>query len=463
MVITVKDGAATDTNTPELLKRADAEIKLPAAPKEGSDLQTIIADANQQTPAVGQRVVRVDARAHGLGRTEYIDDMTWPNQLFAKVKRAEIAHARIKSVDVSEAAKMPGVKATLVGAEIPVNSFGPSLQDQPLINADKVHHVGDPVAAVAAETEQQCIDALKKIKVEYEPLTPIFNPIDAMKEGATQVHDGKSNIYASKQIKKGDVEKAFAECDHIFEDSFSTQMIEHVPLEPHASAATWDVNGRLLVWSSLGRITLGRADLSRILQVPYNKIRVTATIVGGNFGGKNELTVEPILALLAKKTDRPVRHVYTREDEFMSSTTRHPFYMDYKTGVMNDGKIVARKIKIVCDGGAYCSWSETTMGKGCILAAGPYNIDNLEVNAYAVYTNKVMTGAMRGFGAPQVCFAYESHMDDIAHELGIDPLEIRMRNAFHEGSSSPTGQQLASVAVRESLKMASERAGWKEN
>jgi CO/xanthine dehydrogenase Mo-binding subunit len=331
-----------------------------------------------------------------------------------------------------------------------------------MLCADKVHHVGDPVAAVAAETEQQCIEALKKIKVEYELLKPIFDPIAAMEEGAVQVHDGKSNIYASKKIKKGDVEKAFADADHIFEDNFRTQMIEHIPMEPHASAATWDVNGRLLVWSSLGRITLGRADLSRILQIPYNKIRVTATIVGGNFGGKNELTVEPILALLSQKTERPVRHVYTREDEFISSTTRHPFHMSYKTGIMNDGKIVARKIRIICDGGAYCSWSETTMGKGCILAAGPYNIDNLEVEAFAVYTNKVMTGAMRGFGAPQVCFAYESHMDDMADALGLGSLEIRMKNAFHEGSSSPTGQQLASVAVRESLEMATKRMGWED-
>jgi nicotinate dehydrogenase large molybdopterin subunit len=462
MVIKVKDGAATDTNTPQLLKSANADINLPAAPKGDSQVQSVEIEYEKQTPAVGQSATRVDARAHGLGRTEYIDDMTWPNQLHAKVKRAEIAHARIKSIDVSEALKMPGVKATLVGSEIPVNSFGPSYQDQPMICADKVHHVGDPVAAVAAETEQQCIDALKKIKVEYEPLEPIFDPIAAMEEGAVQVHDGKSNIYASKKIKKGDVEKAFAEADHIFEDDFRTQMIEHIPMEPHASAATWDVNGRLLVWSSLGRITLGRADLSRILQIPYNKIRVTATIVGGNFGGKNELTVEPILALLSQKTERPVRHVYTREDEFISSTTRHPFHMHYKTGIMNDGKIVARKIRIVCDGGAYCSWSETTMGKGCILAAGPYNIDNLEVEAFAVYTNKVMTGAMRGFGAPQVCFAYESHMDDMADALGLGSLEIRMKNAFHEGSSSPTGQQLASVAVRESLEMATKRIGWED-
>jgi CO/xanthine dehydrogenase Mo-binding subunit len=193
-----------------------------------------------------------------------------------------------------------------------------------------------------------------------------------------------------------------------------------------------------------------------------SKIRLVGTIVGGNFGGKNEITNEPILALLSKKTRRPVKCTFTRGDEFISSTIRHPFIMDYTSGVNKEGKILARKIRLVLDGGAYCSWTGTTIGKGSILAPGPYNIDNLLVEAYAVYTNKTTTGAMRGFGAPQVCFAYESQMDDIAEKLGMDPLEIRLRNAFSEGSSSPTSQVLQSVAVRESLIQASERFGWKE-
>lgn len=171
---------------------------------------------------------------------------------------------------------------------------------------------------------------------------------------------------------------------------------------------------------------------------------------------------QPVLALLSKKTGRPVKGVFTRNEEFISSTTRHPFIMDYKTGVTKDGRILARKVRLVLDGGAYCSWSETTLGKACILSAGPYNIDNLLVKAFVVYTNKTMTGAMRGFGAPQVCFAYESHMDDIAAALNMDPLDIRLLNAFEEGSVSPTGQVLQSVVLRESLLKAAERFGWKE-
>jgi CO/xanthine dehydrogenase Mo-binding subunit len=191
-----------------------------------------------------------------------------------------------------------------------------------------------------------------------------------------------------------------------------------------------------------------------------SRVRIVATVVGGNFGGKNEITTEPALALLSKMTGRPVKCTFTRPEEFYASTTRHPLIMEYKTGVNKQGKILGRKIRLILDGGAYCSWSETTLGKACILSAGPYNIENLEAEAFVVYTNKTMTGAMRGFGAPQVCFAYESHMDDIAHALGIDPIDIRLLNAFEEGSISPTGQKLHSVVAKESILRAAKLFGW---
>ena len=451
------------SETLESLRKADDNLRLPAVPERTLFPKEIgVTEAREQTPAVGQRATRPDGRMHGLGQTKYIDDMFFPGMLHTKIKRAGISHARIKKVDVSEAEKMPGVMATLIGKEIPVNSFGPSYQDQPLLADNIVRHAGDGVAAVAAVTEQQALDALEKIKVEYEELTPVYDPLEAMKDDAVKIYNDESNVYSTKTIKKGDVEKGFEESDHIFESTFTTQMVEHVPMEPHASIAEWDANGRVTIHTSLGRITLGRADISRTLELPINRIRIIATVVGGNFGGKNEITTEPILALLSKKTGCPVKSVYTREDEFISSTTRHPFIMEYKTGMSKEGKIMARKVRLICDGGAYCSWSETTLGKACILSAGPYNIDNFRVDAYAVYTNKTMTGAMRGFGAPQVCFAYESHMDDMAKALGIEPVELRLRNTFHEGSASPTGQVLEAVVVRDSLEMATERFGWKE-
>ena len=450
-------------STLEELREVNDDLRLPSVPEQVSfPIDVVTPEARTQTPAVGQRASRPDGRMHGLGQTKYIDDMSFPGMIYAKIKRAGVAKARIKKIDLSEAEKMPGVMATLIGSEIPVNSFGPSYQDQPIIADKLIYHAGDPVAAVAATTEQLAADALEKIKIEYEQLEPIFDPIEAMKESAPEVHPGQGNIYSSKIIQKGDVDKGFKDSYRTYENTFSTQMVEHVPMEPHASIAEWDANGRVIIHSSLGRITLGRADIARTLDMPINRIRVVATVVGGNFGGKNEITTEPILALLSRKTGRPVKGIYTREDEFMSSTTRHPFIMDYKTGVSEEGKIISRKVRLVCDGGAYCSWSETTLGKACILSAGPYNIENLYVEAYAVYTNKTMTGAMRGFGAPQVCFAYESHMDDIARDLDIDPLQIRRINAFHEGSASPTGQVLQSVVVKDSLDVAADRFGWEE-
>ena len=440
----------------EDLRRLDENVRLPTtAPAE-----PLVPQPGQQTRAVGQRALRPDSRFHGLGLTKYIDDLVLPGMLHAKIKRAGIAAARIRRIDTSAAEKMPGVMAVLVGREIPVNSFGPTFQDQPVLADEFVRHAGDGVAAVAATSEQIAAQAVERIVVEYEPLPAVLDPLEALREDAPKVHAGKSNVYNSLVIRKGDVDKGFAQSDHIFEGRFTTQMVEHVSLEPHAAIAEWDANGRVTVWATIGRITLARGDLARTLRLPMNRIRLIGTIVGGNFGGKNEISQEPVLALLSRKAGRPVKGVFTRSDEFVSSTVRHPFVMDYKTGVSKDGRILARTARLILDGGAYCSWSETTLGKSCILAPGPYKIENVRSEAIVVYTNKTVAGAMRGFGAPQVCFAYESHMDDIASALGIDPLAIRLRNAFDEGSASPTGQILHSVVVKESLLRAAERFGW---
>jgi CO/xanthine dehydrogenase Mo-binding subunit len=445
---------------PNILERPDI-LRAPApAPLVTFPVDVVVPEGRQQTPAVGQRASRADGRLHGLGQTKYIDDMYFPNMLFAKIKRAGVASAIIKSIDTKEAEAMPGVVAIITGRDIPCNSFGPSLKDQPVLADTRVFHAGDGVAAVAAETEQIATEALDKIKVEYEVLKPVLDPLESLKLETPGVHAPSANIYGHKIIKKGDVEKAFRESDHIFEGTFRTQMVEHVPLEPHSTIAQWDANGRVTIHSTLGRITLGRADVGRTLGIPMSRVRIVATVVGGNFGGKNEITTEPALALLSKKTGRPVKCTFTRPEEFYASTTRHPLIMEYKTGVTKQGKILGRKIRLILDGGAYCSWSETTLGKACILSAGPYNIENLEAEAFVVYTNKTMTGAMRGFGAPQVCFAYESHMDDIAHALGIDPIDIRLLNAFEEGSISPTGQKLHSVVAKESILRAAKMFGW---
>jgi CO/xanthine dehydrogenase Mo-binding subunit len=284
-----------DTVSQQTLWREPTQAQVPAVARGKSLLETLVPDAGQQTHAVGQRVTRPDCRTHVLGETRYIDDITLPGMLYARIKRAGVASARIKRVDVSAAKAMPGVMAVMTGRDIPVNSFGPSFQDQPVLADEIVRHAGDGVAAVAAVTEQIANEAIEKIVVEYEPLPAVFDPRAAMDDDSQKVHAPNSNIYATKVIRKGDVAAGFAKSDHIFENTYSTQMVEHVPLEPHAAIADWDANGRLTVWATIGRITLARADLARTLKLPMNKVRLIGTIVGGNFGGKNEISHSPSL------------------------------------------------------------------------------------------------------------------------------------------------------------------------
>jgi CO/xanthine dehydrogenase Mo-binding subunit len=233
-----------------------------------------------QTPAVGRRVPRPDSLPQVLGQLQYIDDLSLPGMLYAAVLRSSHPHARIVKVDVSQAAAMPGVMATLTGEEIPVNSFGPTFQDQPILAEDKVRHRGDGVAAVAATSRQAARDALAKIEVEYEVLPAVFDPLEAMQPDAPQIHEPQDNVYVQWRLRKGDVEKAFADSDLVVEERYETQMIEHAMLEPHAAIANWEPGGRLTVWAALGRITLARADLARVLAMPMNKIRVQSTQVG---------------------------------------------------------------------------------------------------------------------------------------------------------------------------------------
>jgi aerobic-type carbon monoxide dehydrogenase small subunit (CoxS/CutS family) len=413
--------------------------------------------------AIGKRIPRSDSVPQVLGALNYIEDLSFAGMLYAKVLRSSHAHARILRVDVEAATKMPGVVAVLTGKDIPVNSFGPHAQDQPVLADEKVRHLGDGVAAVAALNEQIAEEALSKIKVDYEPLPAVFDPLEAIKENAPRIHEPHENVYNSWRIQKGDVEKALSTAHLVLEERYTTQMVDHAYLEPHAVIASWDSWGRLTVWSTLGRITLARSDLARTLKLPISRIRVVSTQVGGCFGGKNEITLEPIAALLSKKAGKPVKAVYTRTEEFTSSTKRHPFIMDYISGVEKTGRITARKVKIIADGGAYHSWTETALGKGTILSAGPYKIENILIESCAIYTNKTMTGAFRGFGAPQVCFAYESHMDTIARRLGMDPLEIRLINVLEEGSLSATGQKLHSVVLSDTLRTAAEQFGWRKD
>lgn len=410
---------------------------------------------------IGESIPRHDVMKQVMGKLKFADDIDFSDMLYAKALRSKYAHAEIISIDTSAAEKLDGVKAIITGKDIPNNAFGFTHKEQPVIAEDRVRYPGDPVAVVAAETEEIAEKALGLIKVEYKELPVLTDPYEAMKEDAFPIHEG-GNIASHLKIRKGDVEAGFKEADFIFEDIIKTPVVEHAHIEPHAATAVLDEDDRLKVIASVQRPFLAAADISKTLQIPMSRIRVISPAIGGGFGGKNEITMEPIISLLAIKTRRPVRMVYTREEEFIASTVRHPYIIEYKTGVKKDGTLTARQVKVISNSGAYVSWGESTLTKALIHSCGPYQIPNLKADCYLVYTNTSIGGAMRGFGVPQVGFAYENHTDSIACQMGIGPLEFRRKNIYTEGCKNATGQTLHNVTLSKVLEKAVEMAQWEE-
>jgi len=402
------------------------------------------------TKVIGKNFPNYYSKKQVTGKLIFGADIKYPNTCYAKILRSKYAHAKIKNIDTLKARSLNGVLAIITGKDILHNIFGSTHKDQPMIAQDKVRYMGDPVAVVAAEDENIAEKALNLIDLKYEKLPAIFDSIEAMKKNAFPIHRN-GNIASHLQIKKGDVEKEFKKSDFIFEETFKTNAVEHVHIEPHAATAVTDEDGHLTVWSAVQRPFLVAADISKILKIPLNKVRVIATAVGGGFGGKNEITIEPLISLLAFKTKRPVQMIYTREEEFIASTVRHPFIMKYKSGVKKDGKIVSRKVEIISDSGAYVSWGESVLKKAIIHCFGPYQIPNLMADGYLVYTNNSIGGSMRGFGVTQVAFAYENHTDSIARNLNIDPVKFRLKNIYDEGCKNATDQTLHNVTIREVL------------
>ena len=410
---------------------------------------------------VGKSFSRTDAVLQVTGKSIYGDDYSPPGMLYAKMLRSRHAHAKILKLDTSKAEQLAGVKAVITAIDCPNNRWGFTHQDQPVLVDDKVRFLGDAIAAVAATSWEAAQEALGLIEVDYEPLPAVFDPREAMKPDAPRIH-GDSNVASHLKIRNGDIEQGWKDSDVIFEEEISTQMVEHAHLEPHVAVADVTPSGEVVVHSAVQRPFLIASDLGKILKVPMNKIRVVTTAVGGGFGGKNEISMEPHIVLLAMKTGKPVKMKYTREDEFEVSTVRHPYLTRYKSGLKKDGTLVARQVEIVSDCGAYVSWGESTLTKAAVHAAGPYRIPHVSVDGYLVYTNKPIGGAMRGFGVTQLGFAYEVHMDTIAAEMGLDPLEFRLKNVLEDNCTLPTGQVVEAVALKECMQRAVALAGWKK-
>ena len=411
---------------------------------------------------VGASVRRLDAPSKVTGALKYAADMTMLGMLHMQVLRSPYPHARIVALDTAEAEAMPGVEAVVTHRDVPgVDGFGVFVHDQPVMARDKVRYVGEAVAAVAAENLDIAKAALARIKVRYEKLPAVFDAFEAMRRGAPILHDtARDNVVMHIPIRRGDVEHGFAESDVILEETYRTQAIEHAYLEPEAGLGYVDQDGVVTIVSPSQNVTHHRHALSRILALPINKVRMIMSPVGGGFGGKEDMIYQGMLALAALKTRRPVRYVFTREESIVATAKRHPFVVSYKMGVKRDGRICATSMYMVADGGAYGLSTEGVMRKAAILAAGPYNIAHVRVDAIGVYTNNTPSGAFRSFGALQSEFATESHLDMIAERLGIDPIELRRINGMRDGAITHTRQQLDSVSLMTVLDAVAKAAGW---
>jgi len=400
---------------------------------------------------IGKPMPRHDAWDKVFGRTKYADDFDMPGMLYGKVLRSAYPAAKILSIDTSEAEKMPGVEAVLTAKDVPNNEtvtrFGQTHQVGGFeglyrVLADKkVRYMGDAIALVAAETEEIAEEAVGLIKVGYEPLPGVFDPLEAIKPGAYQVGEAESNVICSYQVRKGDVEEGFARSDVIIENTYRVPFVEHAFMEPESGMAWVDDAGVITIRVSTQVIEHFR-DVAEVLGVPHNKVRVIAPMVGGGFGSKEDISVESFIALLAWKTGKPVKMTWTREESIRSSSKRHPYVMRYKTGATKDGKLMAMEAELISDAGGHIYLSPWVLLYSTVDATGPYDISHVKVDASTVLTNNTFCSANRGFGSPQVCYAYECQMDELAKKLNLSPLEIRKKNYLHKGDALATGRVL---------------------
>lgn len=430
--------------------------RLPASVLEGIDAE--------QGDYIGKNVSRIDAPSKVSGALRYAGDMIMPGMLHVHVLRSPHAHAKIVSIDTSAAAAMEGVEGVITCADVPgEDGFGVFVHDQPVMARDKVRYVGEAVAAVAAEDPLIARQAAAAIKVVYEPLPAVFDAFEAMKPGAPVIHDyARDNITKHIPIRVGDIEKGFAESDLVIEENYDTQAIEHAYLEPEAGLAYVDHDGVVVVISPSQNITHHRHMLAKIIAKPISKVRFIMSPVGGGFGGKEDMIYQGMLALLAMKTRRPVRLVFTREESIAVTAKRHPSRTILRMGFMRDGRIRSVQFKMICDGGAYGLSTEGVMRKAAILGAGPYVVPNLQMDTIGVYTNNTPSGAFRSFGALQTQFATETHLDIACEKLGLDPFEIRRINMMRDGATTHTKQKLKSVSIGRVLNAAEKASGWEK-
>jgi len=396
-----------------------------------------------RTSVIGQPLPRHDALAKVTGDAQYPGDLLDAGTLHLKLVYAGRPHARIMRIDSSAALAAPGVVAVLTAGDVPYNAFGLIDNDQPVLCADRVRFAGDKVAVVIAETNDAAEDAARLVVVTYEDLPAVTDPRDALAPDAPLVHETRgSNLLTRIAIRKGDVEAGFNAADVVLEGEFTTTWQEHAFLQPEAGVAYIDEAGRVVIETAGQWLHEDRKQIAQMLGLPEEQVVVRYASIGGAFGGREDLSVQHLLALAAWKLQRRVGIVWSREESITAHHKRHPFRIRCRWGVTRDGRITTVQAELLADGGAYASTSAEVTKVATLFASGVYEIPNIAVEGKVVYTNNIPSGAFRGFGAPQAQFAAEIMVTRLAHAIDMDPVELRRRNIYREGSIEPTQQPL---------------------
>ncbi|HEX6154650.1 MAG TPA: molybdopterin cofactor-binding domain-containing protein, partial [Burkholderiales bacterium] len=431
-----------------------------------------------ETPQVGRSVPRLESWLKVTGRAEYVHNLRLPGMLYGKIFRSTVAHGRIKRIDVAAAQALAGVYRVVTSREvrevIPDPYYGPAFHDQPILAIDKVRYVGEPVAVVLASDPHVAEEAVHLITAEYDELPAVYDEVEAMTSKAI-VHDvlrpagtfpdlkhlkdrKNTNVALDFHLRRGDAANAMKKADRVFEHRFRTQQVMHTPLEPLVSVAE-STESSLTIHTASQSPSFVRIEIARLLGWPENKVRVRVPFLGGGFGAKLYIKLEALVSVLSLLAKRPVKISLTMEEQFFT-ITKHASTFRIKSGVSKDGRIVARECEVWWNGGAYADIGPRVTQKSGFTAPGPYDIEHVAVDSYALYTNLPPAGALRGFGIPQLVWAYEGHTDLMARELGIDPIEFRRKNLLREGRPQATGTVMKDAAIEQALERTAARMSW---
>ncbi len=414
---------------------------------------------------INTRAPRLDAPAKATGQALYTDDLQFSNLLYGAILQSPLAHARIKNIDLSKARKLPGVKAVVTARDLEIIPYGvsPARYDETILAVDKVRYVGDEVAAVAAVDRETAQEAVELIKVDYEELPTVFDPFEAVAEGAPLIHEAyPRNLCGEVHQEFGDVEAAFAQCDLIHEHKFVNKRQDAAFMEPNNCVAVFDHQGFLTLYSSTQVPHYVQRTVAMVLKIPVGRVRVVKSYVGGGFGPKaSASTMELVGCFLSMKTQRPVKMHFSREQVFLHSRGRHQFFHTFKTGVKKDGTLMALHNTCYLEGGAYSSFGIATVYYAGSLLGGPYKLPNMKYDGYRVYTNRPACGAQRGHGGVAARAGFEQQLDIIAEQLGIDPVEMRLQNIMETGDTTCNELNMSSLGMKECIEAIRDQSDWK--